>query len=337
MSLQQNISLKPYNSFGIEARAAQLLTLEHTRELSALGKSLTAAGDRLVLGGGSNILFTRDVETTVILNRLMGISQVKESPDHVWLKVAAGENWHRFVLHTIAAGLSGIENLSLIPGCVGAAPMQNIGAYGVEVKDTIEEVEGWHWDEQRFTILTNEECRFGYRESIFKQELKNKVLITAVTFRLNKQAQLNTSYGAIREQLAKMGVAEPSVRDVSDAVIAIRSSKLPDPAQIGNAGSFFKNPAIPSSQFLALKERFPELPSYPAPDGRVKIPAGWLIEQCGWKGYREGDAGVHALQALVLVNYGNATGAQIWQLSRKILDSVSEKFGVALEREVNIW
>jgi UDP-N-acetylmuramate dehydrogenase len=336
MLVERNISLKPYNSFGIDVAASHWVALRHEEELAAIGNDVSLPEERLVLGGGSNILFRKNVEALVIKNNLKGREVVDENEAHVWMKVKAGEVWHDWVMYAIDHHLGGIENLALIPGCVGASPMQNIGAYGVEVKDVIEEVECWHWEEKRRMVMRNEECRFGYRDSIFKHELKGKVLITSVVFRLDKQHKIQTSYGAIQQQLQRMGVSEPSIKSVANAVIAIRQSKLPDPAKIGNAGSFFKNPTISQKQFENIRVHHPDIPSYPSKDA-VKIPAGWLIEHCGWKGYRDGDAGVHTLQALVLVNYGHATGDDIFHLSEKIIDSVKEKFGIELEREVNIW
>ncbi len=289
-----------------------------------------------VLGGGSNVLLTGPISGTVILNRIQGITTLREDADAVCLRVGAGEVWHDLVLYAISNNLGGIENLALIPGTVGAAPIQNIGAYGAEVKDVITEVEAWDMEDNTLETFRNADCNFGYRDSIFKHELKGKVVITSVTFRLSKHPTLHTEYGAIRDELQTMN-AQPSVQSIAQAVINIRQSKLPDPAQIGNAGSFFKNPTISQEAFRAIQQRFPTIPSYPAPDGLVKVPAGWLIEQSGWKGYREGDAGVHARQALVLVNYGSATGRDIWELSDKVLASVQSKFGIELEREVQVW
>lgn len=334
MQVLHNISLKSYNTFGIDMSAASYIELHSEDALSGL---TAMPGYKKVLGGGSNLLLTASVNGLIIRNCLKGIAIVKENEDHTWLEVKAGENWHELVIYAIANNLGGIENLSLIPGCVGASPMQNIGAYGVEVKDTIESVTAWHWEDKKFITLTNEDCRFGYRESIFKKSLKDKVLITSVVFRLDKKHQVNTGYGAIQEELTKMGISEPTIKNVSDAVISIRRSKLPDPTVVGNAGSFFKNPTIPIAYYETLKTEYPLMPAYMVDEQHVKIPAGWLIEQRGWKGFREGDAGVHPKQALVLVNYGGANGAQIWELSDRIVQSIKETYGIELEREVNVW
>ena len=290
-----------------------------------------------VLGGGSNILLRQPVKGVVLHNQLKGISVVKEDDYHVWLKVQSGEVWHELVLYAINKGWGGIENLSLIPGTVGAAPMQNIGAYGVEAKESIESVTAWHWEQKCFVSYTNNQCRFGYRDSIFKHELRDKVLITSVVFKLSKKPVFNTTYGAIEQELNRMGIHELSVQAIAQAVINIRTSKLPDPKQIGNAGSFFKNPTITIASYQVLKNQNPNIPSYPVNDLMVKVPAGWLIEQCGWKGYRKGDVGVHALQALVLVNYGTATGDELWLLSEDIIMSVQQRFDIVLEREVQVW
>jgi UDP-N-acetylmuramate dehydrogenase len=334
MNLLQNTSLKPYNTFGIDVPAEYFTELE---DINGLPEIAELPQQKHVLGGGSNILLTQPVKGLVIHNRLKGITIVKEDDDHVWLKVASGEVWHDLVLYVIERGWGGIENLSLIPGTVGASPMQNIGAYGVEAKETIEEVTYWHWQERTFFTKRNDECAFGYRDSIFKHELKDKTFIASVVYRLNKRPKYNTSYGAIEHELEKMGVEELSVKAIAQAVIHIRSSKLPDPKVIGNAGSFFKNPTIPKEQFAALKQDHPDIPLFPAGDAMIKVPAAWLIEQCGWKGYKNGDIGVHAKQALVLVNYGSANGAELWELSGEIVSSVKERFGVELEREVQVW
>ncbi|MBS1585207.1 MAG: UDP-N-acetylmuramate dehydrogenase [Bacteroidetes bacterium] len=337
MQLQKNISLKPYNTFGIDVPAEYLLPVDDTDLLAQISEDASLPQRRHVLGGGSNILLTKPVEGLVLQNRLKGISVDREDKEHVWVKVSSGEIWHSFVLHAIENHWAGIENLALIPGTVGAAPMQNIGAYGVEARETIDSVAGWHWEEKEFVTYSSAACRFGYRDSIFKHELRDKLFISSVTFRLNKKPNYNTSYGAIEQELQKMGVQELSIKAIADAVISIRSSKLPDPKQIGNAGSFFKNPTITIEHFELLQTNYPHIPSYPVSETMVKIPAGWLIEQCGWKGYRRDDTGVHEKQALVLVNYGKATGAEIWNLSGEILRSVMERFGIELEREVQVW
>jgi UDP-N-acetylmuramate dehydrogenase len=331
-----NASLRQLNTFGIDVPCEALIEFSSADELANLGGEEALPRPFHVLGGGSNVLLTGPVQGTVLLNRIKGISVVDEDPESVWLKVGAGEGWHDLVLYAISNSWGGIENLALIPGTVGASPIQNIGAYGVEVKDTITEVEVWDWETDSLRSYKNKECRFGYRDSVFKGQLKGRIVVTAVTFQLSKKPRLNTAYGAIQDELTALGL-EPSVQSVAQAVINIRKSKLPDPAVIGNAGSFFKNPTIPEDVFKQLKDRHPTVPSYPAGNGLVKLPAGWLIEYCGWKGRREGEAGVHAKQALVLVNYGNAAGQEIWDLSEAVLKSVKETFGIQLEREVQVW
>lgn len=335
MQLQENVSLKPYNTFGIDARARYFGVFRNTVELAAL-TGMQAAASRMVLGGGSNILLTRDVDGLVLHNKIGGIEQVGEDDTYVYVRSGAGENWHRFVLHCIAQEYAGVENLSLIPGSVGASPMQNIGAYGVEIKDVFHELEAWHIQDQYLRTFTLDECRFGYRESVFKHQYKGQYVITSVTYRLRKVPVFNTSYGALQQALEAMGIQELSIGAISRAVIQIRSAKLPDWRIMGNAGSFFKNPVITNEQFVALKSRFPHIVSFAAGTQHTKLAAGWLIEQCGWKGERRGDAGCYAKQALVLVNYGHATGAEVFALSTEIIQSVQEKFGVTLEREVNI-
>lgn len=339
MQIQENFPLRPFNTFGIAVNARYFARFRSRDELGELLERRAQGHTKplLLLGGGSNILFTKDPDAWVLKNDIPGIEIVREAGDEVFVRAGAGENWHNFVLFCIENGLGGIENLSLIPGQVGAAPMQNIGAYGVEIKDVFHELEAFHLSEKKSVVLGLKDCAFGYRESVFKKEYKNQFCITNVTFRLSRKHAFNISYGAITQELEAMGVQELSIRAVSNAVIRIRSSKLPDPKQIGNAGSFFKNPVVDQQQFDALKVLYPAIPAYPAGAGQVKLAAGWLIEQCGWKGYRKGDAGCHEKQALVLVNYGNATGEEVYELSSEILKSVQEKFGVALEREVNIW
>lgn len=337
MEIKENYSLKNLNTFGIEVSArffTALSSLEDIREFSKLKKFENTP--KFILGGGSNVLFTRDFDGVILKNDLKGIKLLKENEEFYYVKAGGGENWHQFVLHCIRNNYAGIENLSLIPGNVGASPMQNIGAYGIEIKDVFHELEAIHIHSGKIDIFSNKDCRFGYRESIFKLELKNEYIITSATYKLRKKPVFNISYGAIEQELEKMGINELSIAAISQAVCNIRSSKLPDPAKIGNAGSFFKNPIIQKAVFSKLINKYTDMPAYPQPDGTVKLAAGWLIEKCGWKGERFGDAGVHINQALVLVNYGNAGGNEIYELSGKILRSVKEKFGVELEREVNI-
>jgi UDP-N-acetylmuramate dehydrogenase len=334
MQFQENISLKPYNTFAIDARARYFARFRSTEDLIEILGHLP--GDKLfVLGGGSNILLTGDFDGMVLKNEFGGIEKISEDEDFVYVKCGAGENWHQFVLHCIANNWAGLENLSLIPGCTGASPMQNIGAYGVELKDVFYELTAFHLQEKGNYTFRLKDCAFGYRDSIFKGKYKDQFVILEVVFRLNKKPRFNTSYGAITQELEKMGVATLTIQAISQAVINIRSSKLPDPKDIGNAGSFFKNPSVARDRYLKLEKKFHGMPAYDNTDGSVKLAAGWLIEQCGWKGYRKDDVGVHARQALVLVNYGNANGHEIVELSRQIMKSVREKFGVELEREVN--
>ena len=336
-AFDENRSLKPYNTFGIDAKARYFAEARTVDELRRVVLSETFRNVRkLFLGGGSNVLFTGDFDGLVVLLRIEGVEVLRETDTHVWLRAGAGVNWHALVLHTIDQNLGGLENLSLIPGTVGAAPMQNIGAYGVEIKDTFDHLEAMDATTGEIRVFDNAACRFGYRESVFKHEVKGRYVITSVTFRLQKNPSVfNTSYGDIHKTLAEMGVETPTLRAVGEAVVRIRQSKLPDPREIGNAGSFFKNPVIPQAQFERLLARHPDLPSYPAEPGMVKVPAGWLIERCGWKGRRVGNTGVHARQALVLVNHGGATGAEVRTLSEKVRASVKDAFGVVLQTEVN--
>lgn len=337
MRISENVLLRPYNTFGIAAQARYFASFSSADELQELLESPPQPGlSHMILGGGSNVLFTRNFDGILLKNEIKGITVVREDDGYVYVKVGAGENWHGFVMDCIRNDRAGLENLSLIPGNVGASPMQNIGAYGVEIKDSFYELEAYHLQDHTTVIFNNVDCQFGYRESVFKRQYKGQFAILSVTYRLSKHPKLNTSYGAIEEELKHMGVQDVTIQAISQAVINIRSSKLPNPAEIGNAGSFFKNPTVDAAKYASLKEAFPHIVAYPVADGQYKLAAGWMIEQCGWKGFREGDAGVHARQALVLVNYGNATGNEIYQLSQRVLDSVHEKFGVELEREVNI-
>lgn len=338
ITVRQHISLKPFNTFGLDVKAENFTEVASVEEIQTfLNEPLWREQELLILGGGSNVLFTKDVQGVVMLNRIGGIGIVREDEAAVWVKAGAGVVWHELVMWCIERGWGGIENLSLIPGSVGAGPMQNIGAYGVELKDVFYELEAMKLDDLTVHTFSNAACRFGYRESVFKRELRNKFFIISVTFKLSKSAQLNTSYGAISAELQRMGVQEPVIRDVSNAVINIRRSKLPDPTLLGNAGSFFKNPEVDEQVFSALKTTYPNVVGYPTSSGRVKLAAGWLIEQCGWKGRVVGHTGSHKDQALVLVNYGGATGKEIWQLALDIKSSVLEKFGVNIEPEVNVY
>lgn len=334
MNVQQNISLKPYNTFGIDVKANRFIEITDKLQLKAVLEKNSLP--LLILGGGSNLLLTKDFEGLVIKNNIKGIDILEEDNQSIILKVGAGENWHQFVMYCIEKGYCGIENLSLIPGNVGASPMQNIGAYGVEVKDVITKVEAISLTDFSVKEFENQDCEFGYRTSIFKTTEKGEYFITAVTFNLSKTPNLNTSYGAIEGELNERGISNPTIKDVSDAVIAIRQSKLPDPLEIGNSGSFFKNPVVKESVKNKILENFEDAPHYPQADGTYKMAAGWLIEQCGWKGKRIGDYGVHDKQALVLVNHGGAKGSDIYQLSEDIIQSVQQKFNITLEREVNI-
>lgn len=334
MKTQQNISLKPYNTFGIDVSAQKFVEVNNNSQLKLILQNNTLP--LLILGGGSNLLLTKDFKGVVIKNNIKGIDLIDEDDDSVTLKVGAGENWHQFVTYCITNNYCGVENLSLIPGNVGASPMQNIGAYGVEVKDIITKVEAVNLKDFSVKDFENKECEFGYRTSIFKTSHKGQYFISAVTFKLSKYPNLNTSYGAIGEELKNRGITNPSIKDVSDAVIAIRQSKLPDPAQIGNSGSFFKNPIVTEEVKNNIISTFKNAPNYPQLDGSFKMAAGWLIEQCGWKGKVIGNFGVHDKQALVLVNYGGAKGSDIFQLSEDIISSVQQKFNITLEREVNI-
>ncbi|MDE3249229.1 MAG: UDP-N-acetylmuramate dehydrogenase [Bacteroidota bacterium] len=341
MLIEENASLRRLNTFGIDATARYFARFETAQQLEEILSTQKTSyplplTSTLILGGGSNILFTKNFNGLLLKNEITGIVNVGEDNEYVYLRVGGGVNWHQFVLYCIDKGLAGVENLSLIPGCCGASPIQNIGAYGVEIKDLFHELEAFHLEEKTILRFNTNDCAFGYRESVFKNKFKGQFAILSVTYKLRKQPVFHTSYGAIQQELEKAGVTELSIKAISDAVIRIRQSKLPDPAVVGNAGSFFKNPTVSGEKFPELKSKYPNIPGYPQPDGTTKLAAGWLIEQCGWKGFREGDAGVHPLQALVLVNYGNAQGEQIFQLSSRILQSVQEKFGVELEREVNL-
>lgn len=338
MQVQQNYSLKKDNTFGLDVYAAYCSEFRSRGELHQLLENYKIPS-KMILGGGSNILFTKNYDGLVLRNTIPGIEIIRQDEDHVYVKVGAGVRWHDFVMYCVERNFGGVENLSLIPGNVGASPMQNIGAYGVEIKDVFYELEAFDLDEKNVRFFSANECEFGYRESVFKKKLKNQFAILDVTYRLNKNPSFNISYGAIEKELKEMNVENLNIKAISAAVIRIRSSKLPDPKVIGNAGSFFKNPVINKNSLTSIQKDLPpglNIPFYEIDEDHFKIPAGWLIEQCGWKGYRKGDAGCYDKQALVLVNYGNALGKEIYDLSEEIKISVMGKFEIELEREVNI-
>lgn len=336
MHIQSNFSLKNYNTFGIEAKAKKFTAVHSVEELKTILEE-NKNEKKFILGGGSNMLLTKDIDALVIHIDLKGKKIIKEDNDFVWVESQAGEVWHDFVLWTIDNNFGGLENMSLIPGNVGTTPVQNIGAYGTEIKDTFVSCEAMNIETQEIKTFTNTECNFGYRESIFKHEVKDQFIITSVIYKLTKRNhKINTSYGDILAELAKNNVSEPTLKDVSNAVIAIRQSKLPDPKELGNSGSFFKNPILLKSDFEKIHQKFPEMKFYEVSPTEVKVPAGWLIEQAGFKGKRFGDAGVHKNQALVLVNYGNATGREILDVSKQVQQTVFEIFGIQIEAEVNV-
>ncbi len=335
MKIQENISLLPFNTFGIPATAAHFAEIRSIDELrSALSAGVNPV---FVLGGGSNVLFTRNPEGLVLKNAIRGIDIVRRFKNKVWVKIGAGEVWHDFVLWAVQNDFGGVENLSLIPGTVGAAPVQNIGAYGVELKDLFIDLEAVELATGKLRHFKRSDCRFGYRDSFFKREGKGKYCISSVTLSLTtNRHRINVSYGDIRKTLDAGGISQPTIADVSRAVIQIRSAKLPDPAKIGNCGSFFKNPETDRAVLERIRQTHPQVPHFDLPGGKVKIPAGWLIEQCGWKGRRVGNTGCYEKQALVLVNHGGASGEEVKNLAYAIIESVEQTFGVRLEPEVNI-
>jgi len=337
VQVQHNISLKPYNTFGIDVKAKHFISVENIDDLKTIF-STEKFPNKFIIGGGSNMLLTKDVDALVIHLNLKGKTIVSENDNHVFIKAEAGENWHDFVLWTLKQNYGGLENMSLIPGNVGTSPIQNIGAYGVELKDVFESCEVLNLDTLTIETLSKKDCQFGYRNSIFKNEAKGKYIILNVTFKLTKNNHnLHTNYGAILSQLETMNVTNPSIQDVSKAVIAIRQSKLPDPKEIGNSGSFFKNPIISTEQFKELQRNFPNAPHYVISETEVKVPAGWLIETAGFKGKTFDNYGVHKKQALVLVNYGGAKGEDILQLSKLIQKTIYRIFNISIEAEVNIF
>ena len=332
--LHREVSLQNINSFNLEVCAAQYLRVTH---VEGLRQNLLSLKPDLIIGGGSNLLLTRDIDGLVLHIALQGISVEELDEDYVLLRAAAGENWHRLVLHSLNLGLGGLENLSLIPGSLGAAPMQNIGAYGVELKDCFHSLQALNRQTLELCHFDSADCGFGYRESVFKHELRDQYIITEVTLKLSRRNhKLDYSYGDIRSVLESEAWI-PSPQSISKAVIRIRESKLPDPGKIGNAGSFFKNPEMDAETFKKLNQLRPDVPAYPLEDGRVKVPAAWLIDQAGWKGHRRGNIGVHDRQALVLVNHGSGQGADIWQLAKDIQQDVQQRFGISLHPEVNVF
>lgn len=336
MNLQENISLEPYNTFGINVNAKFMLAFSSEEEIRKILKSdVYLKNDHFILGGGSNVLFTTDVDGLVLKNEIHGREILQETDEYALVKFGAGEVWHECVLWAIENNLGGIENLSLIPGTMGAAPMQNIGAYGVEIKEVLRSVEAIEKATGEKRVFDDCDCTFGYRESIFKNELKDQFILTTVTLKLSKNHELKLGYGAIQQELAKRDIKNPTIKDVSDVVIAIRESKLPNPKEIGNAGSFFKNPIVNQATFNGLRIDYPDMPHYQQTDG-IKIPAGWLLEKAGWKGFEEDTIGVHKKQALVLVNLGGGKGSEIFNLSERIIKDVQFRFGIELQREVNV-
>ena len=335
LQIQEQVSLKAFNTFGVDVRA-QLFAEAHSDADVREALAYAASHDvpLLVIGGGSNLLLTADVQALVLRMATRGIRLLSDDGSRVVIEAEAGEPWHPFVQHTLAQGLAGLENLSLIPGTVGAAPMQNIGAYGVEIKDVFAGLTALDRESGELRDFSLEDCNFGYRDSLFKQQ-PGRWLILRVRFRLDRAAHLHLEYGPVRQRLSEQGIEQPTPTDVSRAICSIRSEKLPDPAVLGNAGSFFKNPLVPAAVLTQIKAQHPDLVAYPQADGQMKLAAGWLIERAGWKGFRDGDAGVHKLQALVLVNYGTATGLQLLDLAQRIQKDIAERFHVELEMEPN--
>ena len=331
----KNVDLKKYNTFNVSVNSDRFATFSSLDELNKI-LSKRNKSKLLILGGGSNILFTKDFNGLVIKNEIKGFEITKRKDNNIYVKAGAGEIWHEFVMKCIDLGFAGAENLSLIPGSVGASPMQNIGAYGVEVKDIFFELEAYNIESGKLKIFSKEECKFRYRDSIFKKELKDKYIILSVTFKLDIIHKINSSYGAIQDELRKNSIINPTIKDISKAIIKIRSHKLPNPKEIGNAGSFFKNPIVDKKILSDIEKKYKKPPNYPMSENKFKLAAGWLIEQTGWKGKKIKNYGVHENQALVLVNHSDAKGIDILKLSNQIINDVQEKFGVILEREVNI-
>ena len=330
-------SLKNFNTFGFDIQAKNLLVIKSETDLIDNFKAENINLSSKIIGGGSNILFTHNVDELLLKNEIEGIEIVAKTDETIDIAFGGGENWHKIVLYCVNNNWGGLENLSLIPGCVGASPIQNIGAYGSEIKDTFQWLKAFNLKTGELEIFNHSQCNFGYRDSYFKNEGKNLYFITQVCFRLSKNPKINVQYGDIQAILDQKGITHPTIKNVSDAVIEIRQSKLPDPAVLGNCGSFFKNPVISLSHFEKIKENHPSIKSFPVSETEIKVPAGWLIEQAGWKGKKVGNVGVHEKQALVLVNYGQGTGLEIKNLAQSIQKDILEKFTISLEIEVNIW
>jgi len=334
--IKHNYSLQPFNTFGIDVRAnafAEVVSVEELEIILQLNIK-----PFFFLGGGSNILLLKNLPGIVIKNHILGKTVESETAEHVVIGVGGGENWHELIEWTLLQNYGGLENLSLIPGTVGAAPIQNIGAYGVELKDVFEKLEAIELSTGEIKTFSASDCHFGYRDSVFKKELKGRYFISKVYLKLTKKNHFKkTGYGAIQQTLAERQIENPTIQDISDVIVSIRSSKLPDPAIIGNSGSFFKNPEADLSLFESINKRYPNMPHYKLPNGKVKIPAGWLIEKCGWKGKKVGNVSSYEKQALVLVNHGGATGMEVWSLAQEIVKSVEKEFEIRLVPEVNVW
>jgi UDP-N-acetylmuramate dehydrogenase len=337
MNIIENYPLLKLNTFGLDVKAKYFTSINTINELIELTKTNVFKDlELLILGGGSNILFTKDFDGLVILNNIKGKEIIDQNQQSIFLKIGAGENWHELVMYCVENGWGGIENLSLIPGNTGTAPMQNIGAYGVEIKETFVELEALEISSGKIVKFNNSDCEFGYRESVFKNKMKNKYIILNITLELKKNPVLNINYGDVKAILESQNIKNPAIKEVSNAIISIRQSKLPDPKKIGNSGSFFKNPIVSLNQLEFLKKKYPNVVNYEINENEFKIAAGWLIERAGWKGKKFNNYGVHDKQALVLVNYGLANGTEIFDLSEKIILDIKDKFGITLEREVNI-
>ena len=338
MLIQEHCDLTPFNTFGFDVWAKELVAIQGIEQLKELfDKNVLKRNDIGILGGGSNITFTGNFQGLLLKNEIVGKRVIEDNADHAILEMGGGESWHGAVMYALSLNLGGIENLSLIPGTVGAAPIQNIGAYGVELKDVFHSLSAFHMPTGEIHHFSASECKFGYRDSLFKGEKKGQYFITHVQLKLHKNGVVKTQYGDIQSTLEGWGITNPTIHDISKAVIFIRESKLPNPKEIGNCGSFFKNPVVDDAIIPALQAKYPDLRTFPAQEGMTKVPAGWLIEKAGWKGFRRGNVGVHVKQALVLVNYGGGTGGEIIQLAKEIQADILSQFGIALEMEVNAW